>query len=85
MSKPMYSLDEDVYVVSGREFGGYEFDPDFFIVATYSNYESALAHAKYIAEDVLEVVERGDTIFVHGESTEATIEKFTLKEEFDND
>ena len=24
---------KNVYVVSGREFGGYEFDPDFFIVA----------------------------------------------------
>ena len=85
MRKSMYSLYKDVYVVSGCEFGAYDFYPDFFIVATYSNYESALAHAKSFAEDVLEVVERGDTIFVHGESTEATIEKFTLKEEFDND
>ena len=72
---------KNVYVVCGDEQTG----PSSFVLATYSNYKSALDHAKHFVGDNPEVVKEEYTIFVYGEARYADIEVYPLKEEFDNE
>lgn len=74
--------DENIYVVSGLAYD----DVGSVILATYSNYEAALAHAKYyVNDDDPEVKKVGCTIFVHGKGHLADIRMFQIKEKFDNE
>ena len=68
---------ENIYVVRGSEQGG---------LATYSNYKSALAHAKHFVGDALQVEKSRlspHMTFVYGKWSDAVIEVYPLKEEFE--
>jgi hypothetical protein len=71
---------KNIHVLCGSKDGG-----EYRVLATYSNYESALRAAKYYVGDVLGVVETENMTHVHGEYSDAEIEMFLLKEEFDDE
>lgn len=72
---------KNIYVVSGGKYGSDE--P--IVLATYSNFKSAVAYAKYFVGDDPIVNKGEDITFVHGVYGHAHIEPFPLKKEFDND
>ena len=71
-------MTKNIYVVIGREYHP-ELVTERFVIATYSNYEAALAHAKRFVDDVLEVRSTKGRTYVHGKDAEADVEMFPLK------